>query len=136
MWTSEEIPAPGFPNSGYQMRIFGEKGIMECEGYTKLQLAHPNKWEVVWEQPPLDPVQKPLDPARLEAFFLQTQDFIDSLRLGRPPAVSGEDGRAAVEMVQAAYLSTLTGAAVHLPLPRSREGFQFDGATVPREMIR
>jgi len=69
VWTSEEIPAPGFPNSGYQMRIFGEKGIMECEGYTKLQLAHPNKWEVVWEQPPLDPVQKPLDPARLEPFF-------------------------------------------------------------------
>lgn len=135
VWTSEEIPAPGFPNTRYLMRIWGEKGVMECEGFSKLQIGTTEGWELVWEQPPIDFVNKPLDPARLEAFHLQTQDFIDSLRLGKLPSVTGEDGRAAVEMVQAAYLSTLTGSVTYLPLPRSRGGFQFDGATVPREMI-
>jgi predicted dehydrogenase len=135
VWTSEEIPVPGFPNSRYLMRIWGEKGIMEFEGFTKLQIATPKGWELVWEQPPIDFVARPLDPSRLEAFHIQMQDFIDSLRFGKYPSVTGEDGRAAVEMVQAAYLSTLTGSVTHLPIPRSEGGFQFDGATVPRELI-
>jgi predicted dehydrogenase len=135
VWTSEEIPAPGFSDSRYLMRVWGEKGIMEFEGFTKLQIGTPKGWELLWEQPPIDPVGRPLDPARLEAFYIQTQDFIDSLRLGTRPSVTGEDGRAAVEMVQAVYLSTLTGSVTNLPLPRSPGGFQFDGATVPREMI-
>ena len=65
----------------------------------------------------------------------QTQDFVDCLRYGRPPAVSGEDGRAAIEMIEATHLSHRTGAAVELPLPRSAEGHHFDGATVERKKI-
>ncbi len=49
--------------------------------------------------------------------------------------MTGEDGRAAIEMIEAAYLSSLTGNSVRLPLPRSKGGFQFDGATVSRDLI-
>ena len=38
------------------------------------------------------------------------------LREGRPPTVSGEDGRAAVAMVEACYRSSQTGQAVTLAL--------------------
>lgn len=52
--------------------------------------------------------------ARMEAFVLLTQDFIDALRKGRQPTVSGEDGRAAVAMIEACYRSVETGQAVDL----------------------
>ena len=37
-----------------------------------------------------------MDRVRLEAFFDMTQDFIDAVRDGRSPPVTGEDGLAAV----------------------------------------
>ncbi len=59
---------------------------------------------------------RPLDPVRLEAFYTQIQLFIDDLLDGRPASVPGEEGRANVEMVEAAMQSQATGQAVHLPL--------------------
>ncbi len=53
---------------------------------------------------------------RLEAFYTQIQLFIDDLLDGRPASVPGEEGRANVEMVEAAMQSQATGQAVHLPL--------------------
>ena len=134
-WTSHELPEPGFPNSRYLARIYGDKGIIEADGFGMLRVADSGRWEDVWEMPEIDPEGNPYDPNRLEAFYLQTQDFISALREGREPEVKATDGRAAIEMVQAAYLSSLSGAAVRLPLPRQEQGFQFDGATVPRDRI-
>ncbi len=45
----------------------------------------------------------------------QMQAFVDCVRQGRPPAQSGEDGRAVLEMILAAYASAGRGAAVALP---------------------
>ena len=134
-WMSHEMPEPGFPDTQYLARIYGEKGIIEADGFAKLRIADSGEWEDVWEMPEIDPVGRPNDPNRLEAFYLQTQDFISALREDREPDVSGKDGRAAIEIVQAAHLSSLSGAAVQLPLPRQEQGFQFDGATVSRERI-
>lgn len=139
VWASHEILEPGFPDSSYIARIFCENGLIEADIYGKLRVAVDGEWEDVWEQPPVwntaDRNRDLMSPERLEGFHKQTQDFIDSLRHQRPPAVSGEDGRAAVEMVQAVYLSSLTGGSVRLPLPRATGGFQFDGATVDRTLI-
>jgi predicted dehydrogenase len=135
VWMSHEIAAPGFPNSGDFVRVSGDKGLIEAHMYGKLRVATYGEWRDVWEMPELDFAERFFDPARLEAFYMQTQDFVDSLREDRPPAVTGEDGRAAIEMIEAAYLSSLTGNSVRLPLPRSKGGFQFDGATVPRDLI-
>ena len=134
-WTSHELPEPGFPDTRYLARIYGDDGIIEADGFGMLRIADAGRWENVWEMPEIDPEGNPMDPKRLEAFYLQTQDFISALREGRAPEVKASDGRAAIEMVQAAYLSSLSGAAVSLPLPRQQQGFQFDGATVPRDRI-
>ena len=56
----------------------------------------------------------PLAPERLEAFYTQVQDFIDSIREKRPPTVTGEDGRAAIALIDAARRSSATGQAVQL----------------------
>jgi predicted dehydrogenase len=57
-----------------------------------------------------------MERVRLEAFFDMTQDFIDALRDGRTPPVTGEDGLAAVAMVEAGYRSNSLGQAIALPM--------------------
>jgi predicted dehydrogenase len=47
-------------------------------------------------------------------FGLQIADFRDAIRDGRPPLVTGEDGRKVVALFQAIYESTRTGLPVKL----------------------
>ena len=44
------------------------------------------------------------------------QDFAEAIQDGRDPVVTGQDGRAAVEIVEAADRSAATHQAVTLPL--------------------
>ena len=39
-----------------------------------------------------------LSPVRMKAYHMQHQEFIDSILEDRAPSVTGEDGRAAVEV--------------------------------------
>jgi predicted dehydrogenase len=47
---------------------------------------------------------------------LQIQDFLRAIREARPPLVTGEDGRASVELFTAIYLSSRERRPVSLPL--------------------
>jgi predicted dehydrogenase len=115
-WMSFELPKPGVANSAFRALVVGTTGMLDIDGFGKLHAALDGKdWELVWEQPTIDYINKPLAPERLEAFYTQVQDFIDSVRERRSPAVTGEDGRAAVELIDAVRLSSETGRAVELP---------------------
>jgi predicted dehydrogenase len=119
-WMSFELPKPGVANSAFRALVVGETGMLDIDSYGKLQAALDGKaWQLMWEQPVIDYVNKPLAPERLEAFYTQVQDFIDSVRQGRPPAVTGEDGRAAIELIDAVRRSSATGLAVELPPGRA-----------------
>jgi UDP-N-acetyl-2-amino-2-deoxyglucuronate dehydrogenase len=48
---------------------------------------------------------------------LQLRDFLAAVREGRDPAVTGEEGRKTVEIIQALYRSGREHAPVRLPLP-------------------
>ena len=73
-------------------------------------------WELVWEQPAIDFKNVPLGQARLEAFYTQVQDFVDSIREDRLPAVTGEDGLAAIELIDAVRRSSETKQSVEMNL--------------------
>ena len=133
VWMGHEVPEPTFPDTGYQFRIWGERGLIDAEAHTVLKVSVDGKWEEVWRDPPR--TDDWLEPWRLEKHYVQTQLFADNVRLGKPPEVPGEEGRAAIEMVQATHMSNMSGAAVTLPLPRIKGGIQFDGATVSRDRI-
>ena len=49
---------------------------------------------------------------------LQIADFVAAVRDGRDPAVTGEDGRNAVELIQAIYYSSESGESVRFPMDR------------------
>ncbi len=60
-----------------------------------------------------------IDPAT-HYHALQFRDFLRAVREGRPPQVTGEDGRAVVELFTAIYQSNREGRPVRLPIPPGR----------------
>ncbi|MBO0830339.1 MAG: Gfo/Idh/MocA family oxidoreductase [Actinobacteria bacterium] len=58
------------------------------------------------------------DPAGLhvDSHAAQISDLLDAIDNGRPPAVTGDDGRAALQAVCAVYESARAGCAVRLPM--------------------
>lgn len=113
-WMSYQVPSPSLPNSEHRYIIVGDAGMIDVDAYGKVQLAKDDKWTTVWEQPPIDYVNRPLDPVRLEAFFTQTQAFVDDVLDNRPATVSGAEGRAAVALVEAAWASSRSGLPIKL----------------------
>ena len=57
-----------------------------------------------------------LDPKRVGAFYMQAQEFVDAIREQRQPSVTAADGRAAVEMWEAASRANHSGQTMRLPL--------------------
>ncbi len=115
LWASWDIPAPGFPRSGSGAWIAGEAGCLDLDAYGELRLSQGGLWKVVTVQPPIDWAgQGMLAPTRMAAYQAQHQEFVDSILENRAPSVTGEDGRAAVVVAEAAYLSAAEGRVIHL----------------------
>ena len=114
LWLSYEVPPPGWENTDFRARVVGSAGELDAHGYGLLQLGRGNGWQRLYEQGKMDYINQPMDRVRLEAFFDMTQDFIDAVRERRTPPVTGEDGLAAVAMVEAGYRSSQLGQAVEL----------------------
>ena len=116
-WMTFELPQPGIPNSAFRALVVGSTGMLDIDGYGQLNVALGGKpWELVWEQPAIDFKNVPLGQARLEAFYTQVQDFVDSIREDRLPAVTGEDGLAAIELIDAVRRSSETKQSVEMNL--------------------
>ena len=113
---SMELPNPGL-GSQSQWTLIGSDGIIESDSYGKVRLGRGDGWEEVYEMPSFALNADVYSPVRLEAFAAQ----VAGLRAGdrgrrRAPASAGEDGRAAVEVVEAAARSSASGTAVRLPI--------------------
>ena len=112
---SYEVPEPGLtPND--QTRIIGSRGIIEADHYGQVRLGRDGGWTLVAEQVAFDFLGDYLDPNRLKGFAAQIEDFAGAILEGREPVVTGRNGRAAVEMVEAADRSAASGAAILIPL--------------------
>jgi predicted dehydrogenase len=118
IWNSSECPLPGFPPSSFFVRVMGADGLLEVDSYGLTRLGTSKGWQVVYEQPAFNYAKEPLSPVRLQSFTRQDQEFVDAILEQRSPSVTGEDGRAAVEIALASFLSHQTGQMVSLPLPR------------------
>ena len=116
--SASRCPTPGL-GSQSQWTFIGSDGIVESNSYGKVRLGEGDGWQDVYEMPPFALNADVYSPVRLKAFAEQTQQFA----LGRPgrvrcrrPALHGQDGRAAVEVVEAGSRSSESGEAVHLPI--------------------
>jgi predicted dehydrogenase len=100
----------GVQTDGGAMFIAGRSGVLE----TPVN----DLWSVPGEEARLaewkaqdDALFKKID-ATWYFFSLQIADFATAAREGRPPAVSGRDGREAVRLMEAIYASSKSGAPV------------------------
>jgi len=57
----------------------------------------------------------------------QIEEYLEALELGRPPLVTGEDGRRTVELFTAIYRSTRDNLPIKFPLAPEKERNDFDG---------
>ena len=114
---SYEIGPSGFgTRRNNQYEIVGTEGSIFWD-LDRLDLVSGDRDVQTWELPSWTlPDFKPRDPRRVGNTARQLVDFVASLRAGEPPRITGEDGRAAIEMTQAAKRSAQTGRAVDLPL--------------------
>ena len=116
---SYELPEPGLgTGSNNQYLLIGSTGMIEWD-LDRVRLGGPGGWETIWELESWTDTWQPGHPRRIGNSARQVDDVIEAIRQGRPPAISGEDGRAAIEMTQAASISAATGQAVSLPLDTS-----------------
>lgn len=115
LWTSWAVNAPLFPKSASNAWIVGENGNIELDAYGQVRLGKQGQWSVVAEQEPIDWIgQGAMSPVRMKAYQAQHQEFINSILENRTPSVTGEDGRAAVEVAVAAYRSAAEGRTIQL----------------------
>ena len=112
-----EIGPSGFgTRRNNQYQIVGTEGSIFFD-LDRVELHTGARDERIWELPSWTlPDFKPRDPRRIGNTARQVDDFIAALQTGRAPAITGEDGRKAIEMTQAAKLSAQTGRAVDFPL--------------------
>jgi predicted dehydrogenase len=116
LWISSEFPPPGLPSSEVRFQVVGRDGILDLENFEYLDLGKGDKWERVYVPERFDYLKEPKSPIRLYPHIGVVQEFVDSIREGRPPRVGGAEGRAAVEICEACLISARTGQAVRLPL--------------------
>lgn len=115
LWESWDIPDPNFPASASAARVVGEHGNLDLDAYGQLRMGKDGRWQVVAEQAPIDWKGKGmLDEVRIESYRLQCEEFFSSIRERRQPSVTGEDGRAAVEVALAAYQSAAERRTINL----------------------
>ena len=109
-----------FPkNLNETLSVFGEKGSVVIGG---LAVNKMETWRFAdanlvgdIEEKVLNPNEK--DPPTVYGFGHTAlfKDFIDAIEIGREPAISGESGRKALELILAIYKSQKTGKPVDLP---------------------
>ncbi len=115
IWASWNIATPGFPRSASSALIAGETGNIDLDAYGELRLGTGNTWSVVARQEPIDWAgEGVLSRVRMKAYQMQDQEFVNSILESRSPSVTGEDGRAAVEVATAAYRSAAEGRTIQL----------------------
>jgi predicted dehydrogenase len=114
LWMSYEIPAPGL-GSYMQWLCVGSDGMLD---FTRdvLRVGRGDAWRTELELPPWDWLVDPRAPRRIGLTARQVEQFAVAMLDGRSPDITGEDGRAAIEMVEAAIRSARTGQAVAIPL--------------------
>ncbi len=112
LWMSYEIPAPGL-GSYMQWLLVGENGMVEFDR-DRIRLGRGDAWVTDLELEPWDWTVNPKAPRRIGLTARQVEGFAAAVLDGRPSEISGEDGRAAIEMVEAAIRSARTGESVRI----------------------
>ena len=113
--TSPDVPVPGHRSGRFHFQIVGATGVMDFKGFEYLDLTRDGVWERAITAPSFDVWRDVKAPERLAPHVGVVQQFIDSIREKRRPQVTGEDGRAAIEICQGCRISAASKGLVTFP---------------------
>jgi len=104
----------------------GYSEIMGSDGVILLQSMTTKRSLVVYTKKEIPELMRgwnilPL-PQEEDLYFERIKHFVECIREDKEPLVTGEDGRDALEVIQAAYISAKEGRPIELPLPRKSKG--------------
>lgn len=116
VWMSYEFPEPGL-GTNFQFMIVGSTGMLNLHRYY-LERSTATGWEEIFRWEPWDWMTDAKNERRIGLTARQVQQFGEAVVSGKPLLVEAEEGRAAVELVEAAIRSARTGQAVPIPVPR------------------
>jgi predicted dehydrogenase len=114
IWMSYEIPSPGL-GSYMQYLLVGENGMAEFDR-DNLRIGVGDSWRDDLRLEPWNWLVDPMAPRRIAMTSKQCDQFARAVERGEKPDISGEDGRAAIEMVEAALMSGMTDQAIRIPI--------------------
>jgi UDP-N-acetyl-2-amino-2-deoxyglucuronate dehydrogenase len=107
------------------LSIFGEKGTVVLGGKSVNKIVH---WNV--KDDPIDDLEKfneEVDSVYGNGHIALYKDFIEAIEQDREPSITLQDGRNAVEVILAIYLSSFEKRPVQLPLPADTSTIMFEG---------
>ena len=125
VWMSYEIPSPGL-GSYMQYLLVGENGMAEFDR-DNLRIGRGDECDGCAAPRGVELAVDPLAPRRI-GMTSNRWTSSRAVERGEKPDISGEDGLAAIEMVEAALLSGRTGNAIRIP---SNRGSGEEAAAAP-----
>lgn len=101
IWTlfsgPEGIGRPYFPSLTDVAEIVGEKGFLEVKSYEESKIRKGKEWEILFK-PEKDKIEEGV-------FENELNDFAECIINDTRPAITGEEGKRAVQLCEAAYRS-------------------------------
>jgi predicted dehydrogenase len=118
IWASYEFPKPGLDPTKWtgDYLFVGSEGMLDVQYRGTTRLGKGDRWETIYEHPPVDGSGAVFDPNFVYAYGDQVTDFASAIREGRDPLVTGEEARKGIEIGVAADRSAASGQPVTLPL--------------------
>ncbi|QOR70078.1 Gfo/Idh/MocA family oxidoreductase [Ruania alkalisoli] len=118
-FASEPSPTVRYQAPGFRLAMHGSMGhSVGLQESPELAQATTDLWtfDGEAEQAAQWREQEAGRPSLPEFHRLQIAEFVEAVRAGRPPAITGRDGLLALEVVKGVYLSQARNAPVSLPM--------------------
>jgi predicted dehydrogenase len=110
------------------LSIFGEKGSVVIGGKSVNKIVHWNvKDDTIGD---LEEFNEEVDSVYGNGHTALYKAFIEAIEQDREPAITLQDGRNAVEVILAIYLSSFEKRPVQLPLPADTSTIMFEGESL------
>lgn len=114
--TSGEVTVTKWGGLNHRMEFHGDRGTIMVEGEKIVKWVVPGEPEPSFSGEGAGNAATDPKAIGMQGHIIQLQDFVDAIREDRDPMVTGEEGRAAVEIILAVYESARSGQPVKLPL--------------------
>lgn len=109
-----EVTVSKWGGMDHRLEFHGDRGTIMIDGERIVKWVVPGQKEPDFTETGEGSLASDPRAIGMRGHIVQLQDFVDAIREGRDPMVTGEDARPAVQIILAVYESARTGQAVRI----------------------